>query len=115
MNPTPKLRSDVAIVEQVYRGEASFVVKDLETHKYFRFRPVEVTVMSGPDEGGFDTEGVYCEEVDSGTDFPVNQFNARLITPPSMWLGVSPRASSWSKPSARVAGAPSWPSRTTRT
>jgi len=49
MNPTPKLRSDVAIVEQVYRGEASFVVKDLETHKYFRFRPLEVTVMRALD------------------------------------------------------------------
>ena len=49
MNPTPKLRPDVVIVEQVYRGEASFVVKDLETHKYFRFRPVEVTVMRALD------------------------------------------------------------------
>ena len=49
MNPTPRLRPDVAIVEQVYRGEASFVVKDLETHKYFRFRPVEVTVMRALD------------------------------------------------------------------
>ena len=49
MNPTPRLRPDVAIVEQVYRGEASFVVKDLETHKYFRFRPVEVAVMRSLD------------------------------------------------------------------
>ena len=49
MNPTPKLRPDVVVVEQVYRGEASFVVKDLETHKYFRFRPVEVAVMRSLD------------------------------------------------------------------
>ncbi len=49
MNATPKLRADVAIVEQLYRGETSFVVKDLETHKYFRFRPVEVTVMRSLD------------------------------------------------------------------
>jgi putative peptide zinc metalloprotease protein len=41
----PRLRSDIAIVEQVFRGETSFVVKDPTTHKYFRFRPVEVGVM----------------------------------------------------------------------
>lgn len=45
MNPTPRLREDVAIVEQVYRGELSYVVKDLESQKYFRFRPVEVAVI----------------------------------------------------------------------
>ena len=41
----PRLRPDLAIVEQVFRGETSFVVKDPATHKYFRFRPVEVGVM----------------------------------------------------------------------
>ena len=47
--------------------------------------PVDVTVMmSGADDGGFDIEGVYCDDdVDSAVDFPVNQFNARLKTPPS--------------------------------
>ncbi len=45
MTRTPRLRPDVAIVEQTYRGQQSFVVKDLETHKYFRFGPLEVTVM----------------------------------------------------------------------
>jgi putative peptide zinc metalloprotease protein len=49
MNRTPRLRPDVVIVEQIYRGELSYVVKDLETHKYFRFRPVEVTVMRSLD------------------------------------------------------------------
>ena len=49
MNRKPRLRPDVAIVEQLYRGEVSYVVKDLETHKYFRFRPVEVTVMRSLD------------------------------------------------------------------
>lgn len=49
MNPRPRLRSDVAIVEQVYRGEASYVVKDLESQKYFRFRPVEITVIRALD------------------------------------------------------------------
>ena len=41
----PCLRADLAIVEQVFRGETSFVVKDPGTQKYFRFRPVEVDVM----------------------------------------------------------------------
>lgn len=45
MNRTPRLRPDVAIVEQTYRGELSYVVKDLESHKYFRFRAVEIAVM----------------------------------------------------------------------
>lgn len=41
----PLLRPDLAIIEQVYRGEQSFVVKDPKTQAYFRFRPVEVRVM----------------------------------------------------------------------
>jgi len=41
----PRLREDVTIVEQVFRGETSYVVKDPATQKYFRFRPVEVGVM----------------------------------------------------------------------
>jgi multidrug efflux pump subunit AcrA (membrane-fusion protein) len=41
----PRLREDLAIVEQVFRGEKSFVVKDPATQKYFRFRPVEIGVM----------------------------------------------------------------------
>jgi len=41
----PRLRAELAIVEQVFRGETSFVVKDPATQKYFRFRPVEVRVM----------------------------------------------------------------------
>jgi hypothetical protein len=40
-----KLRSDLVLVEQTYRGEQSYIVKDPETRKYFRFRPVEVVVM----------------------------------------------------------------------
>jgi putative peptide zinc metalloprotease protein len=49
MNRTPRLRPDVVIVEQLYRGELSYVVKDLETHKYFRFRAVEIAVMRALD------------------------------------------------------------------
>jgi len=41
----PRLRSDLVLVEQTYRGEQSFIVKDPSTHKYFRFRPLEVSVM----------------------------------------------------------------------
>ena len=41
----PRLRADLAIVEQVFRGETSFVVKDPSSRKYFRFRPVEMGVM----------------------------------------------------------------------
>ena len=45
MSSCPKLRTDLILVEQTYRGEQSFVVKDPESRKYFRFRPVEITVM----------------------------------------------------------------------
>lgn len=41
----PRLRSDLIFVEQTYRGEQSYIVKDPETHKYFRFRPLEALVM----------------------------------------------------------------------
>jgi hypothetical protein len=41
----PCLRSDISIIEQVYGGESSFVVKDLAAQKYFRFGAVEVRVM----------------------------------------------------------------------
>ena len=45
MSAAPKLRPDLTIVEQTYRGEQSFIVKDPKSRKYFRFRPVEVTVL----------------------------------------------------------------------
>ena len=41
----PLLRADLAIIEQLYRGEKSFVVKDPRTQAYFRFRPIEARVM----------------------------------------------------------------------
>jgi putative peptide zinc metalloprotease protein len=41
----PCLRSDISIIEQVYGGESSFVVKDLAAQRYFRFGAVEVRVM----------------------------------------------------------------------
>lgn len=41
----PLLRADLAIIEQLYRGEQSFVVKDPRTQAYFRFQPIEARVM----------------------------------------------------------------------
>ena len=45
VSASPRLRPDLTIVEQTYRGEQSFIVKDPKTRKYFRFRPVEVSVL----------------------------------------------------------------------
>src|ERR671912_563582 len=41
----PCLREDIAIIQQVYRGETSFVVKDLAAGRYFRFGAAEVRVL----------------------------------------------------------------------
>jgi putative peptide zinc metalloprotease protein len=41
----PQLRSDLSIIAQVYRGQESYVVKDLAAQKYFRFGLTEVRVM----------------------------------------------------------------------
>jgi putative peptide zinc metalloprotease protein len=45
----PKLREDLVLVEQTYRGEQSFILKDPKSRKYFRFRRVEVMVMQALD------------------------------------------------------------------
>ncbi|HYC31247.1 MAG TPA: hypothetical protein VEB59_03110, partial [Gemmatimonadales bacterium] len=45
MSERPRLRPDLVLVEQTYRGEQSYIVKDPSTRKYFRFRPLEVMVM----------------------------------------------------------------------
>ena len=44
MKPT-KLRDDLTVVEQTYRGEQSFIVKEHATHKYYRFKLLEIMVM----------------------------------------------------------------------
>lgn len=49
MSERPRLRADLILVEQTYRGEQSFIVKDPSTRKYFRFRPVEISVMRSLD------------------------------------------------------------------
>src|SRR5215212_8664476 len=45
MSATPCLRSDLAFIEQRYRGETTFVVKDLAALRYFRFNQTEISVM----------------------------------------------------------------------
>ena len=45
MSQAPKLRDDLTLVEQTYRGEQSYILKDPKTRKYFRFRPVEINVI----------------------------------------------------------------------
>lgn len=49
MSDRPRLRTDLVLVEQTYRGEQSYIVKDPTTHKYFRFRPLEIAVMQSLD------------------------------------------------------------------
>jgi hypothetical protein len=44
-----KLRPDLVLVEQTYRGEQSFIVKDPQSRKYYRFRPVEIMVIQALD------------------------------------------------------------------
>ena len=45
----PALRSDLSIIEQTFRGEKSFVVKDMAAQKYFRFGATEIRVMKSFD------------------------------------------------------------------
>ncbi len=49
MTERPRLRPDLVLVEQTYRGELTYILKDPASHKYFRFRPVEITVMRALD------------------------------------------------------------------
>ena len=45
MKRQPALRRDLVIIEQTYRGETSYVVKNPGDLKYFRFRALEIAVM----------------------------------------------------------------------
>ena len=49
MSVLPELRRDLVLVEQTYRGERSFIIKDPQSHKYFRFRPAEIMVIQALD------------------------------------------------------------------
>jgi putative peptide zinc metalloprotease protein len=61
----PKLRPDLVFVEQTYRGEQSFIVKEPTTHKYFRFGPVETVVMRSLD--GRSVEEAAANLLEQGT------------------------------------------------
>lgn len=45
MTVHPRLRDDLVLVEQTYRGEQTYILKDPVSHKYFRFKPLEIMVM----------------------------------------------------------------------
>ena len=76
----PRLRSDLVLVEQTYRGELSYIVKDPTTHKYFRFRPLEVGVMRALQQAATATDAVatLAEEGIRVTAATVSKFAERL-------------------------------------
>jgi putative peptide zinc metalloprotease protein len=76
----PRLRPDLAIVEQTYRGEQSFIVKDPKTRKYFRFRPVEVHVLQQFDgtRSAADVAGALSETGVRLSAATVDKFAAKL-------------------------------------
>jgi hypothetical protein len=80
MSARPRLRRDLVVVEQVYRGEATFIVKDPLTLKYFRFRPVEVGIMQAFDGLRSTTEvaAALVEEGINVTARVLDGFAARL-------------------------------------
>jgi putative peptide zinc metalloprotease protein len=49
VNPRPRCRPELRLVEQVYRGELGYILKDPASHKYFRFRPLEAVVLQAFD------------------------------------------------------------------
>ncbi len=49
MNPHPRLRGDLVLLERVYRGEQTLLVKDPPNQKYFRFGPLEALVLQAFD------------------------------------------------------------------
>ncbi len=53
----PCLRAGVSIIEQVFRGETSYIVKDAAAQRYFRFGAVEARVMRFFD-GSRDAAGI---------------------------------------------------------
>ncbi len=82
MNGAPRLRADLTIVEQTYRGEQSFIVKDPKTRKYFRFRPVEVSVLRAFDgsRGAADVAAALAAEGFRLTAGAIEGFAGKLKT-----------------------------------
>jgi putative peptide zinc metalloprotease protein len=71
----PCLRGDLVLVEQSYRGEQSYILKDPVSHKYFRFKPLEIMVMQT-----FDGERTVAEAAAALADegLPVSE---RVLAP----------------------------------
>ena len=82
MSERPRLRPDLVLVEQTYRGEQSFIVKDPAARKYFRFRPLEIAVMQSLDGRRTPAEAA-AELVDQGIKVSaaaVSRFAEKLKT-----------------------------------
>lgn len=82
MSVAPRLRPDLTVVEQTYRGEQSFIVKDPKSRKYFRFRPVEVQVLQQFD-GARSAADIAAELTETGIRLSaatVEKFAAKLKT-----------------------------------
>ena len=94
MNQHPKLRTDLVLVEQTYRGEQSFIVKDPEARKYYRFRPAEVAVMRSLD-GERTTVEAAAALLDEGIKVSAAAINTaistiRAPTPTSIVTALTP-------------------------
>jgi hypothetical protein len=110
----PRLRPDITVVEQTYRGEQSFILKDPKARKYFRFRPVEVQVLQQFD-GARSPADIAAELTEAGIRLSaatVEKFAAKLKTmgllertlgerSVLMWSGCAPSGGSGSRPEAR--------------
>src|SRR5215212_8805227 len=80
MSAAPCLRSDLSFIEQVYRGETSYVVKDVAAQRYFRFGQTEVRVMRAFD-GRRTSRDIAALLVEHGTRISaraIEQFARRL-------------------------------------
>jgi hypothetical protein len=100
VSAAPKLRDDLTIVEQTYRGEQSYIVKDPKTRKYYRFRPVEVQVLQQFD-GVRSAAEVAADLTEAGLRVPaatVDKFATKLK---SMGL-LAPNAASGSRPAPKA-------------
>jgi putative peptide zinc metalloprotease protein len=82
VSAAPRLRPDLTVVEQTYRGEQSFIVKDPKSRKYFRFRPVEARVLQQFD-GARSPADMAAELTEAGLRLSaatVEKFAAKLKT-----------------------------------
>jgi hypothetical protein len=108
MSERPRLRPDLVLVEQTYRGEQSYILKDPTTHKYFRFRPVEIAVMQSLDGQRTVTEAAVAltEQGIRVTGAAVAKFAEKLKSPRALDTspGAAPRGAAPSTPTSAVQG-----------